>query len=94
MTAFPEAKVILTVRDPEQWYESIKKTVCHKVQIPSPLICALLGVGNRERKASVCLLTLASYVTLKHRILDILLELTAKPIFNNSKLSPFQQKCF
>jgi hypothetical protein len=27
LTAFPHAKVILTVRDPEQWFESINRTV-------------------------------------------------------------------
>ena len=27
MRAFPEAKVILTVRDPDKWYESVSTTI-------------------------------------------------------------------
>ncbi len=27
MKAFPEAKVVLTVRDPETWHDSVKNTV-------------------------------------------------------------------
>ena len=27
MEAFPEAKVLLTVRDPESWYKSVKETI-------------------------------------------------------------------
>ncbi len=27
MEAFPEAKVLLTVRDPERWYESVRATI-------------------------------------------------------------------
>ncbi|PPD45275.1 MAG: sulfotransferase family protein [Methylobacter sp.] len=29
---YPESKVILTIRDPEQWYESIKKTVFRAIR--------------------------------------------------------------
>ena len=27
MKAFPEAKLILTIREPETWYESVKSTI-------------------------------------------------------------------
>ena len=27
MESYPEAKVILTIRDPESWYESVKETI-------------------------------------------------------------------
>jgi hypothetical protein len=29
MAAYPDAKVLLTVRDPEHWYESVKSTIYH-----------------------------------------------------------------
>ncbi len=34
---FPEAKVILTVRDPEQWFESTQKTVFKRDPLTRPL---------------------------------------------------------
>ncbi|MEM7531104.1 MAG: sulfotransferase family protein [Chloroflexota bacterium] len=39
MAVYPEAKVVLTVRDPERWYESTYNTV---YQIPSSLLMRLL----------------------------------------------------
>ena len=27
MEVFPEAKVVLTIRDPEKWYKSVKETI-------------------------------------------------------------------
>jgi hypothetical protein len=38
MVAYPEAKVILTVREPERWYESFKRTVLWVSQQEPPLL--------------------------------------------------------
>ncbi len=48
MEAFPEAAVILTVRDPERWYESTRKTIygMHRISSgPVPLRSALALAG-------------------------------------------------
>lgn len=41
MDLFPEAKVILTVRDPDRWYESARSTIYRIQSVPSSPIIAL-----------------------------------------------------
>jgi hypothetical protein len=36
MKVYPHAKVLLTIRDPEKWYESTKHTIYTTVDIPEP----------------------------------------------------------
>ncbi|MCB9082368.1 MAG: sulfotransferase family protein [Lewinellaceae bacterium] len=43
MTQYPEAKVILTVRDPEKWYESASKTILREPPALLVFIFRLLG---------------------------------------------------
>jgi hypothetical protein len=38
IAAFPEAKVILTVRDPQRWYESTRETIYRGTAIPDWLL--------------------------------------------------------
>lgn len=48
MEAFPEAPVILTIRDPESWYESMRATIYQLRKVtcgPSPVRAALAFVG-------------------------------------------------
>ncbi len=48
MEAFPEAPVILTVRDPERWYESVRSTIyaIHKLSAgPAPVRLAFALAG-------------------------------------------------
>jgi hypothetical protein len=48
MQAFPEAPVILTVRDPERWYESVRSTIygIHKLSAgPAPVRLAFALTG-------------------------------------------------
>jgi Sulfotransferase domain len=33
---YPDAKVVLTVRDPEQWYESARRTIAAATGLPTP----------------------------------------------------------
>ena len=33
MRIFPNAKVVLTVREPEKWYESVKNTIFQNVEL-------------------------------------------------------------
>ena len=48
MVAFPDAKVILTVRDPETWYESVKnsiyKTYGAHTYFPMNLFAWIMGI--------------------------------------------------
>jgi len=44
--AYPEAKVLLSVRDPERWYESTRKTIYTTVD-PSPEMIAAVGPAPR-----------------------------------------------
>lgn len=44
LAAYPDAKVVLTVRDANQWYESARATILRA--IPGPVITAF-GVGGR-----------------------------------------------
>ena len=46
MEAYPEAKVLLSVRDPERWYESTKNTIYATVD-PSPEMIAAVGPAPR-----------------------------------------------
>jgi hypothetical protein len=39
MEVYPEAKVLLTTRDPERWYESTKHTIYTMQDAPNPLRC-------------------------------------------------------
>lgn len=41
MAVYPEAKVILTVRDPQQWYESTRETIYKGASMPNWLISLL-----------------------------------------------------
>jgi Sulfotransferase domain len=43
--AYPDAKVILTIRDPQKWYESTKRTVYTMADIPDP--SPVLQMDNR-----------------------------------------------
>jgi len=48
---YPEAKIILTTRDPESWYQSIAGTI-HKVlegreQIPNPVMRTVMDMAHR-----------------------------------------------
>jgi hypothetical protein len=36
MKVYPEAKVLLTIRDPEKWYESTKHTIYKTTEAPDP----------------------------------------------------------
>ena len=47
MELYPDAKVILTVRDPETWYKSVKETI-YQINLdansfPGSLMCRIFG---------------------------------------------------
>ena len=54
MEAYPRAKVILTVRDPEGWYESTRNTIygVPKTVYASPVLSLLRLVAPRTRRAT------------------------------------------
>ncbi len=43
MKAFPNAKVVLTVRNPETWQASIKNTICKMRDIHNDFACSLFN---------------------------------------------------
>ncbi|KAF7724900.1 hypothetical protein EC973_000559 [Apophysomyces ossiformis] len=45
MKKYPNAKVLLTVRDPDSWYRSVKNTIFQSLNIPRP--------GNKPRDADI-----------------------------------------
>lgn len=52
LSAFPEAKVILSVRDPERWYESTYQTIFQGAALADAPVAALprlLPDGQRQR---------------------------------------------
>jgi hypothetical protein len=44
MQRYPDAKVILTVRDPERWYESVRSTIYNVQNVASSPVLALAGL--------------------------------------------------
>ncbi len=54
MEAYPEAKVILTVRDPEAWYESTRQTIygAPRTAYASPALSLLNLFATRTRRAT------------------------------------------
>ena len=50
MEVYPNAKVVLTVRDPEKWFQSVNNTIAKVLSqlssFPTNLISALTGKGN------------------------------------------------
>jgi len=49
MAAFPEAKVILTVRDPQRWYESTLETIYQGTAVPGWLLSVVPLFRNMNR---------------------------------------------
>lgn len=50
MAAYPNAKVVLTVRDPERWYESARKTILRGVPAFAVPVSRLLGLVSRNAR--------------------------------------------
>lgn len=46
---FPQAKVILTVRDPQRWYESALNSIYHVAAAPMPADPAIVGIRRFVR---------------------------------------------
>lgn len=46
MQAYPDAKVILSVRDPEKWYESVSHTIYRVSQISQSRVIPLIALMN------------------------------------------------
>lgn len=50
MSAYPDARVLLSVREPEKWYESVKSTIyqsSHKGVTPDMVAAAVLPMTNQ-----------------------------------------------
>ena len=54
MDVFPDAKVILTVRDPERWYKSVKNSIMKIRQVCSlPHVRLFLTISGSERATKI-----------------------------------------
>ena len=56
MEVFPEAKVVLTVREPETWYDSVKNSIYHArseaTSLPMKLMLMIFGKYNNHKTTS------------------------------------------
>jgi hypothetical protein len=50
MTAYPDAKVVLTVRDPDKWYDSAKKTILRGLPPGALTIARVLGIFSKNAR--------------------------------------------
>lgn len=55
MAVYPEAKVILTVRDPERWYESTRETIYQGTAVPEWLLGLLPPFRNMKRMVNAAI---------------------------------------
>ena len=49
MRMFPNAKVVLTVRDPEKWYESVRGTIYQNVELGQGTTGAFIKLTGMSR---------------------------------------------
>ena len=49
MRKFPNAKVVLTVRDPEKWYDSVRGTIYQNVELGQGTTGAFIKLVGRSR---------------------------------------------
>ena len=56
MEVFPDAKVILTVREPETWYDSVRNSIYNArmevTSLPMKLLLMIFGRYNNYKTAS------------------------------------------
>ncbi|MCA9840371.1 MAG: hypothetical protein KC422_25905 [Trueperaceae bacterium] len=62
MKAYPEAKIILTLRDPERWYESASQTILNLPSRPQFALMRLISLFNNDLKKVLPILTVARKV--------------------------------
>ena len=52
MESFPEAKVVLTIRDPDAWYKSVKETIyqgnVEAASFPGNIASKIMGVSRAD----------------------------------------------
>ena len=53
MRIFPNAKVVLTVRDPERWYESVKGTIYQSRTFLNGTVALFLKMIGQYRRMSI-----------------------------------------
>ena len=53
MRVFPNAKVVLTVRDPERWYESVKGTIYQTLTFRHGTVALFLKLVGQYRRINI-----------------------------------------
>jgi hypothetical protein len=53
MRIFPNAKVVLTVRDPERWYESVRGTIYQTLTFLHGTVGLFLKMVGQHRRMSI-----------------------------------------
>ena len=57
MRIFPNAKVVLTVRDPERWYESVRGTIYQTKTFLHGTVALFLKMVGQYRRMSIIVST-------------------------------------
>jgi hypothetical protein len=60
MQRYPDVQVILTVRDPERWYESVRSTIYNVQNVASSPVLSLAGFFVPRVKQLRCVVRMAS----------------------------------
>jgi len=66
MAHYPEAKVILTVRDPERWYESASQTIFKLPSRGQMAVMRLIALFNPKVKMALNIIPVARKVGIEH----------------------------
>ncbi|MCB9135838.1 MAG: sulfotransferase family protein [Anaerolineales bacterium] len=62
MAQYPQAKVVLTVRDADKWYDSAAKTIFRGVPVPIVALGRLMGLFSKNVRASLLTIPFANDV--------------------------------
>ena len=55
MRLFPKAKVVLTVRDPEKWYDSVKNTIFQNVDLSQGTTGTFIKLIGMSKVHNMCI---------------------------------------
>lgn len=66
MTQYPDAKVILTLRDPERWYESASQTILQMPSTPQLTMMRVISLFKPELKKILPIVMVGREIGTKH----------------------------
>lgn len=66
MAQYPEAKVILTLREPERWYESASQTIFNLPSRPQMAVMRIISLFNNALKVPLNIIPVARKIGVEH----------------------------